>query len=82
MWTTSCCRIETCVADAFATAAATWGQRGAVDEVYLVDSARRPVWIYPLKLGDRLYPDLHEFHTAAIDQSLTNNEVQHAWTLL
>jgi hypothetical protein len=60
------------VADAFATAAATWGQRGAVDEVYLVDSGRRPVWIYPLKLGDRLYPDLHEFRESFSEQFHTN----------
>ena len=60
------------VADAFARAAATWEQRDVVNEVYLVDSGRRPVWIYPLKLGDRLYPDLPEFRDFFSEQFHVN----------
>jgi hypothetical protein len=49
------------VADAFAHASATWEGRDFVDEVYLVDSGRRPAWVYPLKLDHRSYPELPEF---------------------
>jgi hypothetical protein len=60
------------VADAFARAAATWERGDMVHEVYLVDSGRRPVWVYPLKLGDRLYPDLPEFREFFSEQFHVN----------
>lgn len=31
------------------------------DEVFLAVTYQNPIWIYPLKLHDRLYPDLPEF---------------------
>jgi hypothetical protein len=31
------------------------------DEVFLAVTFQNPIWIYPLKLHDRLYPDLPEF---------------------
>jgi len=62
------------VADAFARAAARWEQRHVVHEVYVVDSGRRPVWVYPLKLGARLYPDLPEFREFFSEQFHINYE--------
>lgn len=62
------------VADAFARAVTTWDDRNAVDEVYLTDSGRRPVWVYPLKLEDRFYPELPEFRTFFSDQYRANYE--------
>ena len=61
-------------ADAFAHAAATWDNSNAVDEVYLVDSGRRPVWVYPLKLGNRFYPDLPQFREFFSEQYHANYE--------
>ncbi len=60
------------VADAFAHAFSTWEGRDAVDEVYLVDSGRRPAWVYPLKLGGRSYPDLPQFREFFSEQYHTN----------
>lgn len=62
------------VAKAFGKAAATWERRDVVHEVYLVDSGRRVVWVYPLKIGDRLYPDLPEFREFFTEQCRTNYE--------
>ena len=31
------------------------------DQVFLAVTWRNPIWIYPVKLNDRLYPDLPEF---------------------
>ncbi len=33
----------------------------ALDEVYLADATRKPIWFYPVKLGHRRYPDLPDF---------------------
>ena len=33
----------------------------AFDEVYIADTEREPLWIYPIKLGNRRFPDLPEF---------------------
>jgi hypothetical protein len=49
------------VAKAFAEAAQEWKSPNVIDEVYLADGRRRHVWLLPVKLGERLYPDLTEF---------------------
>lgn len=49
------------VADAFARASRGWNGADTIDEVFLVDSGRRPPWIYPVKLAARMYPELPEF---------------------
>lgn len=49
------------VAQAFARAALGWPGASTIDEVFLVDSGRRPPWVYPVKLDGRIYPDLPEF---------------------
>ena len=64
------------MADAFAHAVATWDKSDAVDEVYLVDSGRRPAWVYPLKLGDSFYPNLPQFREFFSQQYDANYEKQ------
>ena len=49
------------VAGAFARAAQDSAGADAIDEVYVVDGRRRRVWVFPVKLGTRLYPELPEF---------------------
>ena len=48
------------VADAFATATAD-EELSEIDDVYFAESKRQPAWFYPLKLGQRVYPELPEF---------------------
>ena len=48
------------IAEAFA-AAAKRESLLHVDEVFLVESNRKPAWIYPLKMTTRTYPELPEF---------------------
>ena len=59
------------VATAFARAAAG-RDLSRIDEVYLVDSGRRPPWVYPVKLDARQYPDLPEFGQFFSEQDHTN----------
>ena len=33
----------------------------AIDEVYITESSRDPVWLYPVKLHGRVYPEVAEF---------------------
>lgn len=49
------------VADAFARAIHGWNGTDTIDQVFLIDSGRRPPWVYPVKLGHSMYPELPEF---------------------
>lgn len=60
------------VAAAFARAAANCRGLKAIDEVYLADSGRRPVWVYPVKLGDGIYPELPQFREFFSEQYRAN----------
>jgi hypothetical protein len=33
----------------------------AIDEVFIAETYRSPVWIYPAKIGERVYPDLVQY---------------------
>ncbi len=48
------------LAQAFSTAAASENLSG-IDEVYLAEADREPVWFYPVKMGGRIYPEVPEF---------------------
>ncbi len=48
------------LAQAFRTSAERVSPEG-FDEVYIAMTWQNPIWIYPVKLYDRLYPDLPEF---------------------
>ena len=39
-----------------------------------LDSGRRPPWVYPVKLGERTYPDLPEFRRYVSAQYRANYE--------
>lgn len=47
-------------ADVFCKAAAREDTEG-IDEVFIVEADRNPIWSYPVKLYDRMYPYLPEF---------------------
>jgi hypothetical protein len=52
---------RTSVAEAFTRATRGWADASVVDEVFLVDNARQPPWVYPVKIGRQIYPDLPQF---------------------
>ena len=52
---------EDLVAKAFQFAAGQASPEG-FDEVYLADSSAPPTRFLPVKLGQRMFPDLSEFH--------------------
>lgn len=60
------------VATAFARASENRGGIEVIDEVYLIDSGRKPVWVYPLKLEGRMYPDLPQFREYFSEQYYAN----------
>ena len=62
------------VAEAFTRAMRGWAGPTTIDEVFLVDSGRRPPWVYPVKLGERTYPDLQEFRRYFSAQYRANYE--------
>jgi len=48
------------LADAFAKASEHENTDG-IDEIYIAEADRDPIWFYPVKLYNRIYPDLPEF---------------------
>ena len=59
-WDDSALLNSTIVAEGFVEASRRISP-DALDEVYLADATRDPIWFYPVKLGHRLYPELREF---------------------
>jgi hypothetical protein len=62
------------VGEAFARATRGWAGTNTIDEIFLVDTGRRPPWVYPVKLGERIYPDLPEFRAYFSAQYRSNYE--------
>lgn len=72
---------QTVVAESFAKAAKERPDAAAaIDEVYLVDRRRRRgIWVFPVKLGSRIYPDLPEFLAFRREQFKVTYGAEPSW---